>query len=40
MTDKQFTREVAHCLHNPPRYSILSLWMMRMVGLVNPLARE
>lgn len=40
MTGKQFISEVARCLHAQPRYSILSRWMMRLAGLVNPLARE
>lgn len=39
-TGRQIVEAIAACFSAPPKYSVLSKWMVKMAGIFNPLARE
>ncbi len=40
LTAKAFIEEAARAFEVSPKYGVLKKWMLRMVGLFNPLVRE
>jgi nucleoside-diphosphate-sugar epimerase len=40
LTGQQIVEIIAECFSAPPKYSVLSKWMVKMAGIFNPLAKE